>query len=94
MPFLNGDDIAESRLQKLGNSLEIRISSNMLKTWNLNINDEVKLVFEDDKIVISKSKNDKISLEERFKEYNGDNLVKEFSWDIPRCREYGKYISK
>ena len=77
----------EARLQKWGNSLGIRIPSTILKTLNLKTNDKVKLVCEDDKIVISKSNNDKISLEEKFKEYNGDNLAKDFNWDTPRGRE-------
>ncbi len=77
----------EARLQKWGNSLGIRIPSTILKTLNLKTNDKVKLVCEDDKIVISKSKNNKISLEERFKEYNGDNIAKDFNWDTPRGRE-------
>ena len=77
----------EARLQKWGNSLGIRIPSTILKTLNLKTNDKVKLVCEDDKIVIKKKKNNKISLEERFKEYNGDNIAKDFNWDTPRGRE-------
>ena len=77
----------EARLQKWGKTLGIRIPSTILKTLNLKTNDKVKLVCEDDKIVISKSKNNKISLEERFKEYNGDNIAKDFNWDTPRGRE-------
>ena len=37
--------------------------------------------YEDDKVVVSISNNDNISLEERFKEYDGDNLAKEFNWE-------------
>ena len=30
---------------------------------------------------------ERISLEERFKEYNGENLTKEFVWDDPSGKE-------
>ena len=85
--IVKGDDSVEARLQKWGNSLGIRIPSSILKTLNLKNNDQVDINYEDDKIVISKSKNNKISLEERFKEYKGENLAKEFNWDLPRGKE-------
>ena len=36
---------------------------------------------DEDKIIISVIKRKKISLCDRFKEYNGKNLAKDFSWD-------------
>ena len=42
---------------------------------------------EDDKIIISIPKKKKISLSDRFKEYNGKNLAKDFSWDENIGRE-------
>ena len=77
----------EARLQKWGNSLGIRIPSNILKSLNLKSNDVVELKQEDDKIIISISKRKKIDLAEEFKKYNGDNLAKEFMWDEPVGRE-------
>ena len=77
----------EIRLQKWGNSLGIRIPSNILKELNLKTNDLIKLEKVDDKIVISKSKNGNISLAERFKNYHGENLAKDFTWDEPRGNE-------
>ena len=77
----------EARLQKWGNSNGIRIPNTILKALNLKTNDKVDLIQEDDKIIISKSKNNKISLEERFKEYNGKNLAKDFEWDEPKGKE-------
>ena len=77
----------EARLQKWGNSDGIRIPSNFLKSLNLKTNDKVDLNYEDDKIIISKIKKNKISLEERFAEYNGENLAKDFSWDNARGKE-------
>lgn len=77
----------EARLQKWGNSDGIRIPSALLKALNLKTNDSVTIEQIDDKIVISKSIKKKISLEERFKNYNGKNLAKEFEWDGPVGRE-------
>ena len=42
----------------------------ILKSLNLKTNDILDLIHEEDKIIITKHKNDKISLEERFKKYN------------------------
>lgn len=77
----------EARLQKWGNSDGIRIPSNFLKSLNLKTNDKVDLNYEDDKIIISKIKKNKISLEERFAKYNGENLAKDFSWDNAKGKE-------
>ena len=77
----------EARLQKWGNSDGIRIPSSLLKTLNLKTNDMVTIEQVDDKIVISKSKNNKVSLKKLFDNYNGDNLSKDFEWDDPRGNE-------
>lgn len=71
----------EARLQKWGNSDGIRIPSNFLKSLNLKTNDKVDLKYENDKIIITKPKKVKISLEEKFAEYKGENLAKDFTWD-------------
>ena len=72
----------EIRLQKWGNSLGIRIPSTILKS-----NEKINLDLDDDRIIITKAKKGKISLKERFNEYNGDDLAKEFNWDDARGRE-------
>lgn len=77
----------EVRLQKWGNSDGIRIPSSILKDLKIKTNDMLKIEKVDNKIVISKPKKEKISLEERFKKYNGENLAKDFEWDEPRGRE-------
>lgn len=77
----------EARLQKWGNSDGIRIPSNILKSLNLKTNDMVELIQENDKIIISKVKKEKISLEERFAKYNGEDLTKEFVWDEAKGKE-------
>ena len=74
-------------LQKWGNSDGIRIPSSILKSLKFKTNDVLELKVEDDKIIILKAKKQKISLEELFKKYDGDNLVKDFEWDEPRGKE-------
>lgn len=71
----------EVRIQKWGNSDGIRIPNNILKSLNIKTNDIVNIEQNEDKIIISVPKRKKISLEERFKEYNGNNLTKDFIWD-------------
>ncbi len=71
----------EVKLQKWGNSQGFRIPSSFLKSLNIKPNDFLEIFQEEDRIIISKSKNRKISLERRFKEYNGENLTKDFVWD-------------
>lgn len=77
----------EAKLQKWGNSDGLRIPSSFLKALNLKTNDIVEIKQEDDRIIITKSEKRKISLEERFKKYNGKNLSKDFIWDEPRGNE-------
>ena len=71
----------EAKLQKWGNSIGIRIPSSDLKTLDLKTNDIVDIKCENNMIIISKPKRKKISLEERFKKYNGENQAKYFTWD-------------
>ena len=77
----------EIKLQKWGNSVGIRIPSSVLKSFNLKENDIIDLKEEDDRIVITKSLNKNISLLERFNNYKGKNLAKEFVWDEPKGKE-------
>lgn len=84
---MNGDDIMEARIQKWGNSDGIRIPSSILKSLNIKTNDILNIEQKDDKIIISVPKKKKVSLEDRFKEYHGKNLAKDFVWDDPIGRE-------
>lgn len=77
----------EAKLQKWGNSDGIRIPSSLLKLLNLKTNDKVDIKYENEQIIITKPKKEKISLEERFKEYKGENLAKEFIWDEAKGKE-------
>ena len=84
---MNGDGIMEAKIQEWGNSDGIRIPSSILKSLNIKTNDIINIEQQDDKIIISVPKKKKISLEDRFKEYHGKNLAKEFSWDENVGRE-------
>lgn len=64
-----------------GNSNGIRIPNSILKSLRLKTNDIVNISQEEDKIIITIPKVNRISLEKRFKNYHGDNLAKEFEWD-------------
>ena len=77
----------ETRLQKWGNSDGIRIPSSFLKMLDLKTNDKVDLSYEDNKIIITKPKRRRITLEERFAEFNGNNSCKDFAWDDPKGKE-------
>lgn len=77
----------EARLQKWGNSFGIRIPITLLKELHLKENEILKLEKEEDRIVISKSKTEKISLAKRFETYHGKNLAKEFEWDEAKGKE-------
>ena len=59
----------------------------LLSISNIKTNDILNIIQEDDKIIISIPKKKKISLSDRFKEYNGKNLAKDFSWDENIGRE-------
>ena len=71
----------EIRIQKWGNSDGIRIPSSILKSLNIKTNDILNIEEVNKKNIISIPEKKKISLEKKFKEYKGKNLVKDFSWD-------------
>lgn len=71
----------EIRIQRWGNSDGIRIPSSILKSLNIKTNDILNIEQQEDKIIITIPKRKKISLKEKFENYSGKNLAKEFSWD-------------
>ena len=73
------------RIQKWGNSDGIRIPSGILKSLNIKTNDILNIEQDGEKIIITVPKKKKISLEEKFKEYHGKNLAKEFSNNSSIC---------
>ena len=84
---MNGDEIMEAKLQKWGNSIGIRIPHSILKELNLKINDWINIEKVEDKVIITKQVKPKISLASRFREYKGENLAKDFSWDEAKGKE-------
>ena len=50
------------KLQKCGNSLDIRIPKSILSSLNFNENDILKIEQIDDKFIITKTKKNKVSL--------------------------------
>lgn len=79
--------IMEAKVQRWGNSLGIRIPSAILKSLNIKPNDILNIKQDEDRIIVSVIKKNKISLSDRFKEYNGKNLAKDFLWDENIGRE-------
>ena len=70
----------EARLQKWGNSFGIRIPKSILEDLKIEANDLLELKVEDDRVVITKSVNKKISLKEKFENFNGV-YTDDFCWD-------------
>ena len=75
----------EIRIQKWGNSDGIRIPSSILKSLDLKTNDKVRLIEEDDKIIISKFKKKHLTLEDRFELFEKSNnyensIVESYDW--------------
>lgn len=77
----------ETKIQKWGNSLGIRIPNALVKSLSLKPNDELEISEQDKKIIIVKPEKMKISLEDRIKKYNSKNIINDFSWDEARGNE-------
>ena len=59
-------------IQKWGNSQGIRIPKSILETASMEENDKVEIKAEYDCIIIKRSAKKHLTIEERFKGYNGD----------------------
>lgn len=68
----------EIKIQKWGNSASIRIPSVILKSLNIKMDDILNIEQGEGKIIITAPKRKKISLRNRFQQYHGKNLAKEF----------------
>lgn len=78
----------QATIQKWGNSQGIRIPKAFLEALGMAENDLVELKRVDDNIVITKAKTEKeITLDDIFKDYNGENVVEEFDWGAPAGKE-------
>ncbi len=67
----------KTKPKKRGSLNEIKILSNILKHLDLKPYDKFDLNYKEDKIL----------LEEKFLNYKGENLAKEFNWDEPKEKE-------
>lgn len=75
-------------IQKWGNSQGIRIPKAFLEALGMVENDLVELTRVDDNIVIKKvHKEDNLTLDEIFKDYDGESAAEEFEWGSPVGRE-------
>ena len=71
----------ETKLQRWGNSVGVRIPQPFLKKLELDGDSKVLIEEVDEGILIKKIERPFLSFAERLKEYDGPNLVKEYSWD-------------
>ena len=86
--YMEGDDFMQATIQKWGNSQGIRIPKAFLEALGMMENDLVELNRVDDNIVITKVKEKKeLTLEEIFKDYDGEYVAEEFDWGSPVGRE-------
>ncbi len=78
----------QATIQKWGNSQGIRIPKAFLEALGMKENDTVELKRVDDNIIIKKiDKNNKLSLEDIFKNYNEEYIVENFDWGSPIGKE-------
>ncbi len=78
----------QATIQKWGNSQGIRIPKAFLDALGMMENDLVELSRVDDNIVITKVKSDKeLTLDDIFRDYDGESVTEEFDWGPPIGRE-------
>ncbi len=78
----------QTTIQKWGNSQGIRIPKAFLDALGMMENDIVELNRVDDNLVITKVKEKKeLTLEDIFKDYDGESATEEFDWGAPVGRE-------
>ena len=83
-----GDDHMQATIQKWGNSQGIRIPKAFLEALGMMENDIVELSRVDDNIVIKKAeKKTELTLDDIFKDYDGEGVTEEFDWGTPVGKE-------
>jgi len=88
LKYKEGDDFVRVRIQKWGNSQGIRIPKAFLDALGMMENDPVELNRVDDNIVITKVKKEKeLTLDDIFKDYDGESVAEEFDWGSPIGKE-------
>ena len=77
----------ESRLQKWGNSSGVRIPKVFMEDMKLKNGELVNIEMENEKIIITKARKEKLNLKMRIAKYDGPDLTNEFIWDEERGKE-------
>ena len=79
----------QTTVQKWGNSQGIRIPKGFLEAVGLAENDTVELFRQNNDIIIKKieKKQVKLSLDDIFKEYKGNDTPEDFDWGSPVGKE-------
>ena len=86
--YKEGDCFMRATIQKWGNSQGIRIPKAFLEAVGMGENDLVEINRDDDNIVITKIKEKKgLTLEDIFKDYDGEYVAEEFDWGSPVGKE-------
>jgi len=78
-------------IQRWGNSQGVRLPKIILESMSLRENDQVEIAVFNDSIVIKKTarkRRAKKSLEERFRNYDGNHVLKEADWGKPAGKEF------
>lgn len=76
-------------IQKWGNSQGIRLPKILLDQVGLKEDEKIELIAHKNQIIIKKINDSFLSLDELFKDYDGDYDCREFDWEIddPSGRE-------
>ena len=78
----------QATIQKWGYSQGIRIPKAFLEALGMRENDLVELSRVDDNIVIKKvKKENELTLDDIFKDYDGESAAEEFDWGSPVGKE-------
>ncbi len=78
----------QATIQKWGNSQGIRIPKAFLEALGMMENDLVELTRVDDNIVIKKvKKQNDLTLDDIFKDYDGESAAENFDWGSPVGKE-------
>lgn len=74
-------------IQKWGNAQGISIPTAFLEALGMVENDIVELSRVDDNIVITKVEKKEVTLEDIFKDYDGESVAEEYDWGTPVGKE-------
>lgn len=78
----------QATIQKWGNSQGIRIPKAFLEALGMGENDLVELNRINDDIVITKvKKKEELTLDDIFKNYDGESIAEKFDWGAPVGKE-------